>query len=260
MAKQNYTQSYRKPSIAFQVLGIIITTIFLLASGLLIWVAACDTQHGEVPDAFGWSACSSNGEYEGVQRDALVLIDLLDDTASYEQGNVVAFYYPEAPTATKIYLGSISALEDGQVTLYVNENLPELSINQGYVLGRAEYYIADVGYFFAILEGGYGLILAISIAVLCLAILFMFIGNIVLKRRYAAEDEELQNSWIFRRRFWKRSGKRRRRSICMSKKRSFPQRQRWSLLLLWQNPKRRRFRKVKWHGKSSFLAGMKAVR
>ena len=66
-------------------------------------------------------------------------------------------YYPEAPTATKIYLGSISALEDGQVTLYVNENLPELSINQGYVLGRAEYYIADVGYFFAILEGGYGL-------------------------------------------------------------------------------------------------------
>lgn len=192
MAKQNYTQSYRKPSIAFQVLGIIITTIFLLASGLLIWVAACDTQHGEVPDAFGWSACSSNGEYEGVQRDALILIDLLDDTASYEQGNVVAFYYPEAPTATKIYLGSISALEDGQVTLYVNENLPELSINQGYVLGRAEYYIADVGYFFAILEGGYGLILAISIAVLCLAILFMFIGNIVLKRRYAAEDEELQ--------------------------------------------------------------------
>ncbi len=64
-------------------------------------------------------------------------------------------------------------------------------MDQGLILGRAEYYIADVGYFLAILEGGYGLVLAISILVLFVAILIMFIGNIALKRRYALEDAQL---------------------------------------------------------------------
>lgn len=190
MVKQK-VEKYRKPSIAFQVLGIILASIFILASGMLIWVASCDAGAGEVPDVFGWSACSSNGEYEGVQRDALVLVNLSYGGVNYEQGNVVAFYYPNATTSTKIYLGSISAIEDGQASLYINEKLPELYVDQGLILGRAEYYIADVGYFLAILEGGYGLVLAISILVLFVAILIMFIGNIALKRRYALEDAQL---------------------------------------------------------------------
>lgn len=190
MVKQK-VKKYRKPSIAFQVLGIILVSIFILASGMLIWVASCDAGAGEVPDVFGWSACSSNGAYEGVQRDALVLVNLSHGGVNYERGNVVAFYYPNATTSTKIYLGSVAAIEDGQARLYINEKLPELDVDQGLILGRAEYYIADVGYFLAILEGGYGLVLAISILVLFVAILIMFIGNIALKRRYALEDAQL---------------------------------------------------------------------
>ena len=140
-----------------------------------------------------WLVCllPRTASTKGVQRDALVLVNLSYGGVNYEQGNVVAFYYPNATTSTKIYLGSISAIEDGQASLYINEKLPELHVDQGLILGRAEYYIADVGYFLAILEGGYGLVLAISILVLFVAILIMFIGNIALKRRYALEDAQL---------------------------------------------------------------------
>ena len=169
MVKQQL-EKYQKPKIGFQVLGIILASIFIILSAGLIWFAACDTEQGEIPDVFGWSACSSNGGYNGIPRDALILVRLSQEGQSYEQGKVVAFYYPNAPTSTKIYLGSISSIEEGKATLYLN----------------------DAGYFLAILEGGYGLILAISILVLFLAILIMFIGNIALRRQRALEAAELE--------------------------------------------------------------------
>lgn len=191
MVKQQL-EKYQKPKIGFQVLGIILASIFIILSAGLIWFAACDTEQGEIPDVFGWSACSSNGGYNGIPRDALILVRLSQEGQSYEQGKVVAFYYPNAPTSTKIYLGSISSIEEGKATLYLNEETPELCVDQGLILGRAEYYIEDAGYFLAILEGGYGLILAISILVLFLAILIMFIGNIALRRQRALEAAELE--------------------------------------------------------------------
>ena len=191
MVKQQL-EKYQKPKIGFQVLGIILASIFIILSAGLIWFAACDTEQGEIPDVFGWSACSSNGGYDGIPRDALILVRLSQKDQNYEQGKVVAFYYPNAPTSTKIYLGSVVSVEEGNATLYLNQETPELCVDQGLILGRAEYYIEDVGYFLALLEGGYGLILAISILVLFLAILIMFIGNIALRRQRALEAAELE--------------------------------------------------------------------
>ncbi len=185
-------EKYQKPKIGFQVLGIILASIFMILSAGLIWFAACDTEQGELPDIFGWSACSSNGGYQAVPRDAMVLVRLSQAGENYEKGKVVAFYYPNAPTSTKIYLGSVASMEEGSATLYLNEETPELCVDQGLILGRAEYYIEDVGYLLAILEGGYGLILAISILVLFLAILIMFAGNIALRRQRALEAAELE--------------------------------------------------------------------
>lgn len=191
MAKQQL-EKYQRPKIGFQILGIILASIFIILSAGLIWFAACDTEQGELPDVFGWSACSSNGGYEAIPRDAMILVRLSQAGESYERGKVVAFYYPNAPTSTKIYLGSVASAEEGTATLYLNEETPELCVDQGLILGRAEYYIEDVGYLLAILEGGYGLILAISILVLFLAILIMFIGNIALRRQRALEAAELE--------------------------------------------------------------------
>ena len=185
-------EKYQKPKIGFQVLGIILASIFMILSAGLIWFAACDTEQGELPDIFGWSACSSNGGYQAVPRDAMVLVRLSQAGENYEKGKVVAFYYPNAPTSTKIYLGSVASMEEGSATLYLNEETPELCVDQGLILGRAEYYIEDVGYLLAILEGGYGLILAISILVLFLAILIMFAGNIALRRQRALEAADLE--------------------------------------------------------------------
>lgn len=190
MVKQQL-EKYQKPKIGFQVLGIILASVFMILSAGLIWFAACDTEQGELPDVFGWSACSSNGGYAAIPRDAMILVRLSQAEEGYEPGKVVAFYYPNAPTSTKIYLGSVASVNEGTATLYLNEETPELCVDQGLILGRAEYYIEDVGYLLAILEGGYGLILAISILVLFLAILIMFIGNIALRRQRAREAAEL---------------------------------------------------------------------
>ncbi len=191
MVKQQL-EKYQKPKIGFQVLGIILASVFMILSAGLIWFAACDTEQGELPDVFGWSACSSNGGYDAIPRDAMILVRLSQAEEGYERGKVVAFYYPNAPTSTKIYLGSVVSAEEGTATLYLNQETPELCVDQGLILGRAEYYIEDVGYLLAILEGGYGLILAISILVLFLAILIMFIGNIALRRQRALEAAELE--------------------------------------------------------------------
>ena len=51
MVKQQL-EKYQKPKIGFQVLGIILASVFMILSAGLIWFAACDTEQGELPDVF----------------------------------------------------------------------------------------------------------------------------------------------------------------------------------------------------------------
>ena len=113
----------RKKSLAPRILAIILCVLLLFTAALSIVIAANHVEKGELPYFFGIGVCSYNGAYDNdkdkIPQNAMIFIKKVDSKA-LRAGEVVVFYYADAPTLAKLYLASVLEVqEDGSLELYL---------------------------------------------------------------------------------------------------------------------------------------------
>lgn len=161
------------------VISIILCVILLFAAIFAVVIALADFQHGEVPTIFGWGICSSNGEYEPIDKNAAILIRKIDTTDTIKEGDVVLFYYEGARANHKVFAGQVLEIGEETLHVYINEDMMDVEITKSVLRGEVYYYMQHVGYVLNIVEDRYGVILSIAFVVLLISIIILLIGNFV---------------------------------------------------------------------------------
>ena len=173
----------RKKSLAPRILAIILCVLLLFTAALSIVIAANHVEKGELPYFFGIGVCSYNGAYDNdkdkIPQNAMIFIKKVDSKA-LRAGEVVVFYYADAPTLAKLYLASVLEVqEDGSLELYLGEAYGRRTVAAENLRGQMTSYLPYAGYAVSILEGRYGLLLSAATTVLLLAVLVLLIGGLI---------------------------------------------------------------------------------
>ena len=169
----------KKKSLVLSIVATVICIILLFFAVVSVVVAVNDIEAGELPYFLGIGICSSNGSYEGVEKNAVVLAKKVVESELAAK-DVVVFYFSSAPTAAKLYLGNIIEVkENGTLEVYLGEEYANQIIEVGDVRGKAVYSIAHLGYLVEILEGRYGVLLSMATTILLLAIIVLLLGSII---------------------------------------------------------------------------------
>ena len=169
----------KKKSLTLSIIAMIICIVLLFFSVVSVVIAVNDIEAGDMPYFLGVGICSSNGSYEGVEKNAVVLAKKITESELAVK-DVVVFYYPSAPTTAKLYLGTITELkEDGTLEVYLGNESVNQNIDAADVRGKAVYSIAHLGYLVEILEGRYGVLLSMATTILLLAIIVLLLGGMI---------------------------------------------------------------------------------
>lgn len=173
----------RKKSLAPRILAIILCVLLLFTAALSIVIAANHVEKGELPYFFGIGVCSYNGAYDNdkdkIPQNAMIFTKKVDSKA-LRAGEVVVFYYADAPTLAKLYLASVLEVqEDGSLELYLGEAYGRRTVAAENLRGQMTSYLPYAGYAVSILEGRYGLLLSAATTVLLLAVLVLLIGGLI---------------------------------------------------------------------------------
>ena len=169
----------KKKSLVLSIVATVICIILLFFAVVSVVVAVNDIEAGELPYFLGIGICSSNGSYEGVEKNAVVLAKKVVESELAAK-DVVVFYFSSAPTAAKLYLGNIIEVkENGTLEVYLGEEYANQIIEVEDVRGKAVYSIAHLGYLVEILEGRYGVLLSMATTILLLAIIVLLLGSII---------------------------------------------------------------------------------
>lgn len=173
----------RKKSLAPRILAIILCVLLLFTAALSIVIAANHVEKGELPYFFGIGVCSYNGAYDNdkdkIPQNAMIFIKKVDSKA-LRAGEVVVFYYADAPTLAKLYLARVLEVqEDGSLELYLGEAYGRRTVAAENLRGQMTSYLPYAGYAVSILEGRYGLLLSAATTVLLLAVLVLLIGGLI---------------------------------------------------------------------------------
>ena len=171
----------RKKSLVPRILAIILCVLLLFTAALSIVIAASHVEKGELPYFFGIGVCSYNSAYDKdkIPQNAMIFAKKVDSKA-LRTGDVVVFYYANAPTSAKLYLASVlEAQEDGSLELYLGETYGRQTIAAESLRGQMTSYLPYAGYAVSILEGRYGLLLSATMTVLLLAVLVLLIGGLI---------------------------------------------------------------------------------
>lgn len=173
----------RKKSLVPRILAIILCVLLLFTAALSIVIAASHVEKGELPYFFGIGVCSYNGAYDNdkdkIPQNAMIFAKKVDSKA-LRTGDVVVFYYANAPTSAKLYLASVLEVqEDGSLELYLGEIYGRQTIAAESLRGQMTSYLPYAGYAVSILEGRYGLLLSTTTTVLLLAVLVLLIGGLI---------------------------------------------------------------------------------
>ena len=83
----------KKKKIFPVILGIFLFLILLLISACSFYIAIHDVSRGELPFLFGKGICSSNGVYDSVEDNALVICNEISKN-DLAPGRVVVYYDP----------------------------------------------------------------------------------------------------------------------------------------------------------------------
>ena len=175
----------RKKSLVPRILAIILCVLLLFTAALSIVIAANHVEKGELPYFFGIGVCSYNGAYDNdkdkdkIPQNAMIFTKKVDSKA-LRAGEVVVFYYADAPTLAKLYLASVLEVqEDGSLELYLGEVYGRRTVAAENLRGQMTLYLPYAGYAVSILEGRYGLLLSMATTVLLLAVLVLLIGGLI---------------------------------------------------------------------------------
>lgn len=173
----------RKKSLAPRILAIILCVLLLFTAALSIVIAANHVEKGDLPYFFGIGVCSYNGAYDNdkdkIPQNAMIFTKKVDSKA-LRAGEVVVFYYADAPTLAKLYLASVLEVqEDGSLELYLGEAYGRRTVAAENLRGQMTSYLPYAGYAVSILEGRYGLLLSAATTVLLLAVLVLLIGGLI---------------------------------------------------------------------------------
>lgn len=175
----------RKKSLVPRILAIILCVLLLFTAALSIVIAANHVEKGELPYFFGIGVCSYNGAYDNdkdkdkIPQNAMIFTKKVDSKA-LRAGEVVVFYYADAPTLAKLYLASVLEVqEDGSLELYLGEAYGRRAVAAENLRGQMTSYLPYAGYAVSILEGRYGLLLSAATTVLLLAVLVLLIGGLI---------------------------------------------------------------------------------
>ena len=173
----------RKKSLAPRILAIILCVLLLFTAALSIVIAANHVEKGELPYFFGIGVCSYNGAYDNdkdqIPQNAMIFTKKVDSKA-LRAGEVVVFYYADAPTLAKLYLASVLEVkEDGSLELYLGEAYGRRTVAAESLRGQMTSYLPYAGYAVSSLEGRYGLLLSAATTVLLLAVLVLLIGGLI---------------------------------------------------------------------------------
>lgn len=173
----------RKKSLVPRILAIILCVLLLFTAALSIVIAASHVEKGELPYFFGIGVCSYNSAYDNdkdkIPQNAMIFAKKVDSKA-LRTGDVVVFYYADAPTSAKLYLASVLEVqEDGSLELYLGETYGRQTIAAESLRGQMTSYLPYAGYAVSILEGRYGLLLSAATTVLLLAVLVLLIGGLI---------------------------------------------------------------------------------
>lgn len=173
----------RKKSLVPRILAIILCVLLLFTAALSIVIAANHVEKGELPYFFGIGVCSYNGAYDNdkdkIPQNAMIFTKKVDSKA-LRAGEVVVFYYADAPTLAKLYLASVLEVqEDGSLELYLGEVYGRRTVAAENLRGQMTSYLPYAGYAVSILEGRYGLLLSMATTVLLLAVLVLLIGGLI---------------------------------------------------------------------------------
>ena len=183
----------KKRSLAPGIIGIVICVLLLMVAIVSVVIAVSDAGEGELPYFLGTGICSSNGIYEGVDKNAVVLAKKASEN-TLAAGDVIVFYHAEAQTASKLYLANVLEVkDDGMLSVYLGEQLGDMDISMDLVRGEAAYSVGGLGRIVSIMEGKYGILLSMALCLLLLAIIVLLTGNVIGQyhenKVYAALDE-----------------------------------------------------------------------
>ncbi|MBR6816463.1 MAG: hypothetical protein IKM60_03075 [Clostridia bacterium] len=183
----------KKRSLAPGIIGIVICVLLLMMAIVSVVIAVSDAGEGELPYFLGTGICSSNGIYEGVDKNAVVLAKKASEN-TLAAGDVIVFYHAEAQTASKLYLANVLEVkDDGMLSVYLGEQLGDMDISMDLVRGEAAYSVGGLGRIVSIMEGKYGILLSMALCLLLLAIIVLLTGNVIGQyhenKVYAALDE-----------------------------------------------------------------------
>ena len=183
----------KKRSLAPGIIGIVICVLLLMVAIVSVVIAVSDAGEGELPYFLGTGICSSNGIYEGVDKNAVVLAKKASEN-TLAAGDVIVFYHAEAQTASKLYLANVLEVkDDGMLSVYLGEQLGDMDISMDLVRGEAAYSVGGLGRIVSIMEGKYGILLSMALCLLLLAIIVLLTGNVIGQHHenkvYAALDE-----------------------------------------------------------------------
>ncbi len=168
----------KKKSLIPSVIAMIICVLLFFFAIISVVIAVNDIEKGDMPYFLGVGICSSNGIYDGVEKNAVILAKKVSAN-SLVAGDVVVFNFANAQTNSKLYLGNIIEIgEDGSLVVYLGNGYENQEISMEDVRGKAVYSIANIGYLVSILEGRYGVLLSMASTVLLLAVIVLLIGNL----------------------------------------------------------------------------------
>ena len=159
------------------VLALVLCIMLLFFAVISVVVALADFGHGEIPTIFGWGICSSNGEYEPIDKNAAIFMRKIGDADTVSEGDVVLFYYEGARSNHKVYAGQVLETNVDTLHVYINEDLADVEIGKSVLRGEVHYYVGHVGYILNIIEDRYGVILSIALVVLLLSVMILLIGS-----------------------------------------------------------------------------------
>ena len=139
----------RKKSLAPRILAIILCVLLLFTAALSIVIAANHVEKGELPYFFGIGVCSYNGAYDNdkdkIPQNAMIFTKKVDSKA-LRAGEVVVFYYADAPTLAKLYLASVLEVkEDGSLELYLGEAYGRRTVAAENLRGQMSFVSAVCG-------------------------------------------------------------------------------------------------------------------
>ncbi|MBR3295335.1 MAG: hypothetical protein IKI62_03705 [Clostridia bacterium] len=187
----------KKKKIFPAILGIFICLILLFVAVCSFYIAIHKVEKGELPFIFGKGISSSNGVYDTVEDNALVLSNPIAPE-EFEPGKVVVYYDPTEKSDYRLFLGNILQVkEDGNVIIYPGSGRDTITVTPDLIRGEADYSVDDVGAYIKLLEGKYGVLItgAASIILLVLIIILFgtVIGNAKVNRQIRRQQKEMED-------------------------------------------------------------------